>query len=69
MGSPTLKAAIEDVCGNGISGVNVILGDRNRATVRFSAPSEAEAQRFWNIIQALPELHSYSLDADVNLKK
>jgi hypothetical protein len=68
-GSPELRGTIEEACGNGISSVNVILGDRNRATVRFTAPSEAEAQRFWNIIQALPELHSYSLDADVNLKK
>jgi hypothetical protein len=62
-----LKSAIEQSCGRRISSVSVHLTDDKRATIQFTAPTVADAQRFWNVIQALPELLPYALDADVHL--
>jgi len=67
--SAAVKSAIEQACGRRVSNVKVFFDGDNHATVHLTAPSEADAHRFWNIIQALPELLPYCLDAEAHLQK
>ena len=67
--SAAVKSVIERACGLRASNVQVAFDGHDQATVHLAAPNEADANRFWNIIQALPELMPYSLNAEVHLPK